>query len=263
MLFHTFGKQLIRIITLCVFCTANASAADKGQTINIVGSEWPPYITKHDMTKGAAMDLVTRVFRRAGYNPVSRIETWPRTLEGTKIGIYDVIAAVWYTPERNKKLHYSDPYFENVIRFVKEKGTTIRFRDLSDLKGLIIGVVDNYAYGKEFDDAKGLIKVSNNHVIQNLLLLQQGRIDLTLGDQWVIRNELTRYFPTASKEFEFFGKPVSKRKLHIAVSRANPGHERIIAAFNKALKAMKADGTYAKILARHRKRLIKLQETPL
>jgi polar amino acid transport system substrate-binding protein len=107
------------------------------------------------------------------------------------------------------------------------------------------------------------LKLPSNHLIQNLLKLQQGRIDLTLGDKWSVRHELTEYFPTAIKDFEFLGKPVAARTLHAVVSRAHPEHDKIVKAFNKALKSMKADGSYEKILDVYRNRLVKLTETPL
>jgi len=41
------------------------------------------------------------------------------------------------------------------------------------------------------------------------------------------------------------------RGIHIGVSRENPDHEKIVAAFNKAIKEMKKDGSYDAIVAKH------------
>lgn len=235
----------------------------ESKPLKVAGSVWPPFIVDKGAEKGAATALVAEILKRAGYETNISIETWPRTLEGTSAGIYDVIISAWYTKEREKHFQYTDPYFVNTIQFVKRKSIPIEFRNYQDLKGLVIGVVNGYAYGDEFDQAQGILKLPSNHLIQNLLKLQQGRIDLTLGDKWVVRHELTEYFPTAIKDFEFLGKPVATRPLHAAVSRNHPEHEKIVKAFNKALKSMKEDGTYEKILDVYRKRLVKLTETPL
>ncbi len=251
------------IVFLLLLLAVQFVQAASDKPLKIVSSAWPPYVDKDAPGKGAAMDLVTRVLKKAGYEVEISIESWPRSLQGAKIGIYDVVTTAWYTEERNKELHFSDSYYENVIRFVMRKNDPIRFRTYADLQNLIVGVATGYAYGDEFDRAHGFLKIAKNHVIQNLLLLQQGRIDLTLGDEWVIRNELTQYFPNAIKEYEFLGQPVSRRGLHIAVSRTRPDHDEIIAAFNKALAAMKADGSMEKLLEKYRGQLVHLSSTPL
>lgn len=259
--FHTAGIYigLFLLLTVCF----NSLAYAENKPLKIAGSVWPPYIVDQGAEKGAATTLVREILKRAGYQTEVSIETWPRTLEGTSVGIYDVIISAWYTKERESHFQFTDPYFVNTIQFVKRKDAPINFRGYQDLKGLVIGVVNGYAYGDEFDNAKGILKLPSNHLIQNLLKLQQGRIDLTLGDKWVVRHELTEYFPTAIKDFAFLGKPVATRPLHAAVSRAHPQHEKIVTDFNKALKAMKADGSYEKILDGYRKRLVNLTETPL
>ena len=247
------------LLTIISFTSANAES----KPLKVAGSVWPPFIVDQGAEKGAATALVTEILKRAGYETEVSIESWPRTLEGTSAGIYDVIIAAWSTKEREKRFQYTDPYFVNTIQFVKRKGAPIRFRNYQDLRGLVIGIVNDYAYGDEFDKAQGVLKLPSNHLIQNLLKLQQGRIDLTLGDKWSVRHELTEYFPTAIKDFEFLGKPVATRTLHAAVSRAHPEHDKIVKEFNKAMKAMKADGSYEEILDVYRKRLVKLTETPL
>ncbi len=258
---YQFGKfgSTVLLLALCL----NVSAFAETKTLKIAGSVWPPYIIDQGADKGAATALVNEILKRAGYTTEISIETWPRTLEGTSTGIYDVIISTWYTKEREAQFQFTDPYFVNTIQFVKRKGTPINFKSYQDLKGLVIGVVNGYAYGEEFDTAQGILKLPSNHLIQNLLKLQQGRIDLTLGDKWVVRHELTEYFPNAIKEYEFLGKPVASRSLHAAVSRAHPQHAKIVKDFNTTLKAMKADGSYEKILDTYRKRLVNLTETPL
>ena len=252
----------ISVLLLLTACF-NSLAFAESKPLKIAGSVWPPYIIDQGAEKGAATALVSEILKRAGYQTEVSIETWPRTLEGTSAGIYDVIISAWYTKERETHFQFTEPYFVNTIQFVKRKDAQIDFKDYQDLKGLVIGVVNGYAYGEEFDNAKGILKLPSNHLIQNLLKLQQGRIDLTLGDKWVVRHELTEYFPTAIKDFAFLGKPVATRTLHAAVSRAHPQHDKIVKDFNKALKSMKADGSYEKILDTYRKRLVELTETPL
>ncbi len=232
-------------------------------TLKLAGSAWPPYVDPTREDKGVAMDLVRHIFQRAGYETESYIASWPRTLEGANIGIVDVIAAAWKTPEREKTLHFTDPYFVNVIKFVKRRDAPIRFRSFDDLKGLMIATVVGYAYGDAFANADGFVRVPTNHVAQSLMLLERRKVDLAIGDQWVIRNELTQFFPRSIRQFEFLPKPVDERTLHVAISRENPDHAKIVADFNRALKAMKADGTYDRLIEGYRKQFVDLIEAPL
>ncbi|HID48724.1 MAG TPA: amino acid ABC transporter substrate-binding protein [Chromatiales bacterium] len=259
---HTFFRITLLVLLVLVMSTAPLRAGDD-KVLKLASSSWPPYADKTMPEKGFGIDMVSQILKRAGYTTEITIASWPRVLQGTSIGIYDAIPTAWYTPERDKMFHFSEPYFENVIRLVKLKDRPIKARSLADLKGLLVGYVTDYAYGEAFNKATNIVKLPSNHVIQNLMLLQRGKIDLTLGDRWVIRYELTNYMPNSIKDFEFIGKPVTKRKLHLAISRSRPDHEQIAAAFNKALKEMKADGSYEKILDKYRSRLAPLVESPL
>ncbi len=226
-----------------------ASAADKA--LRVAANTWPPYVDESLGGSGLAMEIVSTAFERAGYPIRVYIQSWPRTLEGARVGVYDVIAAAWYSDERAATLAFSKPYFHNEIRFLKRKGADIHYRQLSDLKGLLIGVVRDYAYGEAFNHSPDLVRVGANHVIQNLLRLMQGRIDLTLGDELVLRYQMKAFMPNAMQNLEFLPKPLERKGLHIAVSKENPAHQRIVADFDKALAQMRADGTWQRIVDSH------------
>ncbi len=251
------------MLALSSVALAEPPAQAESEPLRVALDPWPPYVDKSRPSLGVATDLVITALDRAGYATNVSFDKWARILEGTEIGVYDVIVAAWRTEEREKLFEFSEPYLFNEIKFIKRKGKPYTYEKLSDFKGLLIGTVDSYAYSPEFDETKLLIKVPSNHVIQNLLLLRQGRIDLTLDDQWAIRHEIAAYMPSAASEFEFLPQPLARRGLHLLVSRAHPKHKEIVAAFNKAVKEMKADGSFDKIVQKHVKDLAHLQDSPL
>lgn len=256
-------SRLVTAFTILMLLAFPAHSAGKEKILILTSSQWPPFVDKNTAGKGVANDLVSKIFARAGYKTEVKVQNWNRALEGTSIGITDIISTAWYSPDRNKTLHFSKPYHKNIIRFVKRKGVNIPFNSFDDLKGLTVGVVSGYAYGDKFNSAPGLIRIPKNNLIQNILLLQRGQLDLVIGDEWVVRSELTEYFPSAIKQYEFLGKPVDERGLHIAVSRTLENHNEIVADFNKALDSMVKDGSYKKLLESYRSDLIDLQHTPL
>lgn len=221
------------------------------QQLKVATSEWPPYSGKDLPKQGLAVDIVDTALRRAGYEPMIKIESWPRTLQGVNVGVYDVIAAAWYTDERAEAFTFSKPYLYNQIKFITLKNSSFTFNSLEDLNGRVIGVVQNYAYGGDFYRAPGVVRIAANHVIQNLLRLSQGQIDATLGDVRALRFEINSYMRTNKDNFAILPKPLAVKGLHIAVSKQHPKHKEIAAAFDKAIEQMNAKGEIADIVKRH------------
>ncbi len=230
-------------VVLALVLPVQALAAD----LKLAASSWPPYTGEDLPGNGLAIAIVRQAFDRAGYTTSVTIESWPRTLEGVELGIYDVIAAAWYTKERAKKYIFSEPYLSNSMRLIKRKDTRLKVQSLADLAGLRVGIVRDYAYGEEFDQATHFVKIPQNHVIQNLLMLVNRKIDLTVGDELALRHEITEFMPSQMAILEFMPHAIAFKDLHIAVSRLNPQHEQIVTDFNKAFAKMKADGTLEKI----------------
>jgi polar amino acid transport system substrate-binding protein len=223
----------------------------RAEPLRMVADHWPPYVDEGLPGRGLAIDLVTTAFSRAGYDTRFTTDGWSRALEGARIGVYDVVANIWHTDERARDLDYSEPYLVNDIRLIKRKGNDIRYDRLEDLKGLLIGVVEGYAYPKDFASAGQLVKISNDAILPALGELVKGQYDLVIGDKREIDYTLGKFFPNDSKNLEFLTKSVGQNKLYIAVSKTNPRHEKIARDFDRALRAMKKDGTYQRILAAH------------
>jgi polar amino acid transport system substrate-binding protein len=220
--------------------------------LSVVVKEEAPYIGNDLPEQGLSIKIINTAFERAGYKTNFVFETWPRTYEGGLIGIYDVIGSIWHTDEREKDFVFSEAYLFHEIKFIKRKADTyIKFNNLNDLEGLIIGTLKNYAYREDFTGSKKFIKLQQNHLIQNLLFLTQDKIDMTLGDIRKVRYEINKYMKSSMKDLEFLPNVLIKRGVHIAVSKSNPNHKEIIAKFNKALKSMKSDGTYDDILKKY------------
>ena len=113
-------------------------------------------------------------------------------------------------------------------------------------------MVRDYAYQDAFLQSKQVIKIPQNHLIQNLLKLAQGEIDLTLGDELAVNFQLQQFMRGNINDFEFLPKPLSTRGLYLAVSKQHPKAKKIIADFNAALAEMKADGRFNKILQKNK-----------
>jgi polar amino acid transport system substrate-binding protein len=260
---HRFGKryrgcalsplrQGIACALSLMFMFMLLHTATAGELKVVHSGNWPPYSGADLPGQGLAIELVTTALERAGYSASVSIDSLERILEGSKTGSYDVFATPWYTMERDRFLHFSRPYLESSIRFIKRKHSDFAYTTFDDLDGLRIGVVKGYAYDEDFNQSPAIDKVSANSLTQNLRKLLAKEIDLTLDDERVLLYEIARSTPDAATTLEILEKPLVVRGVNIGVSRKNPDHARIVADFDKAIAAMKQDGTYEEILEKHR-----------
>jgi len=217
----------------------------------VTGSLWSPYIDGNLPEGGLATDLVRTALTRAGYDIQANVETWTRAYRGVAVGVYDVVVSVWETQARSEDLLFSEPYLMNDIVFLSRADLLVDYQDLADLLGYRIGVERDFAYEEAFDADPNLNKVVNDQLIQNLLLLREGRIDLLVGDKWSILYQISEFMPDDVSEFRILPKPLIRRALRMGVSRRNPDAGEIVARFDAAMQSMREDGTYNALVKKH------------
>jgi polar amino acid transport system substrate-binding protein len=213
-------------------------------TVNI----WPPYVDAALEDNGLAMKIVSSAFKQVGYTTNIQIEKWKKTLEGSKLGVYELVGAIWKTPERQKKLLFSDAYLTNNIVLITQANNKMKFKVLEDLQGLLIGVLKDYEYDNEFMKNSKILKFQANRLTQNLISVQQGKLDATVADKRLALYELKHFMADNRDDFRFLARPLSSRKLYIAAPIENSMSKNLIIQFNKGLAAIKKNGTYQNIV---------------
>ncbi len=237
----------IAVLLLGLLIGSTAAAQD---TVRLLANTSPPYSDQKLPEQGLAMELVSHIFKRAGYQPEIAFESWPRAMQGVSIGLYDALAAAWYTEERSQEYVFSEPYLSSKLVIVKLRADPADYFELSHLAGKRLGVRVDYAYGINFNAIPNLRLVRENHVIQNLLGLQQGKVDLVIGDQRTLALQLHEYLGKSIQQFEVVDIKLPERARHVAASRAIKGPEKLVEAFNKALAESLEDGSHAAIVER-------------
>jgi polar amino acid transport system substrate-binding protein len=240
--------------TLVLSSLLFSGSASAQQAITLMASTSPPYSDEKLPDQGLAMSVVSQVFQLAGYQPDIQFESWSRAMEGVSVGVYEALAAVWYTDERAKEYLFSEPYLSSQLILLKLRSDPTRYADASRLAGKRLGTQVDFAYGVDFDQIRGLRLVPENHAIQNLLGLLNGSVDVVIGDQRTLSMQITNYLPKERHKFEVVDANLPTRARHVAVSRAIEGEEKIIADFNRALATARKNGSYAAIVAEWDKR---------
>ena len=221
------------------------------QALRLVADPWPPFNDHTLLNNGVASDLVSSALGRAGYVTEYAQAPWARAVRGLQHSDYDVLINAWYSEERASYGYFSAPFLLNRIRLLRRKGSAIQFEQLADLYIQRIAVVRGYAYSAEFDSDPRLHKVGVGSFASAARMLQAGRVELTLEDELVARYHLAGELSGIRDELEFIERPLSENGLHILIRRSHPQHRQIAEAFDRAIVAMRADGSYAAILQRH------------
>lgn len=220
------------------------------QTVRLMANTSPPYADQKLPSRGLAVELVEHVFARTDYHPEITIENWSRAVEGARLGVYDGLAAAWYSEDRDRDLLFSEPYLSSDLVILKLRTDTRRYGRLEDLVGARLGVRTDYAYGVDFGAIRDLQLVEENHLVQNLLNLLNGRVDVVIGDRRTVIYELNEYLADRLNSFAVTSIPLPARERHVAVSRSLAGSEQVVAAFNRALAETRKDGSLDAIVRR-------------
>lgn len=237
-------KLAISLIFLCLI-----TAGLRAETLTAAADPWPPYVGPKLAGQGLAVQVVRAALKREGYDLEIRFMPWARALRLTKNGSTDLLVAAWWTQERAAYLHFSEPYAQNNLKFIKLKQDPFEFEGFASLAGKRIGVVRDYGYGDAFGQADNFQQVENSDLLHNIRMLMAGRIDLTLEDELVATTILRQQAPEQLTEVAFSHTPLQTKSLYVASGRNNPRHQQIISAFNRGLASLRADGTLARLLS--------------
>lgn len=236
-------KRILLALAVLVLVSGNA-VADKVR----IGTEgaYPPFnmIDKNGKPAGFDVDIAKALCEKMGADCTFVTQDWDGIIPGLLARKYDaIVASMSITDERKKAVDFTDRYYSNSLRFIAKKGSGI---DPNKLKGKSIGaqratIAANYA--EEVKDANAKLYDTQENAY---LDLSSGRIDLLVTDMlpgydWLQSEQ--------GKGFEFIGENIDiDDKIGIAVRK---GDDKLRKSLNKAIAAIIADGTYAKINAKY------------
>jgi polar amino acid transport system substrate-binding protein len=221
------------------------------EKLRLVADVWPPFTDATLVNGGLATDIVSTALARAGYASEFEQVPWARALLGVGEGRYDVLVNAWFNEARTQLGQFSSEYLVNRVRFLRRKDAPIEYTTLKQLHQYPIAVVRGYAYSPDFDSDTGLQKVPVHNFAMGVRMLAADRVKLTLEDEYVARYYLARESPRVRNAVEFLPNSLSENGLHILVSLKNPAHAQIVAGFDREIEAMKADGSYDRLLRQH------------
>ena len=228
----------------------NLFSAEK---ISLTSCNWEPYTGESLYNYGFTSEIITEAFKRVGYEAKFTFLPWKRALHETLLGQYDAVYSAYYSDDRAKEYALSDPYIQTDNMLCALKEARIIFSELSDLRPYTIGVVGGYVNSPEFDKATYLKKDETSADLNNIQKLFAKRINLIVIDRYVA----IYYIKNSSvingdiSNIIFYEPPIMQMPVHVMFSKAIPGYEKKLLAFNTGLKQIRDDGTINRIMIKH------------
>jgi polar amino acid transport system substrate-binding protein len=214
--------------------------------LRLVSTAWSPFTNEPGKPR-FALDLVEAGLGRIGVKSSTTIVDAAQFTTSLLSDKFDGSAAAWKDAERERTLIFSEPYLENRLILVARRGADVSAVTLADLKGKRIAIVEGYSYGDAIEQS-GPTFVRSHTEEDSLRLLLDGKVDYTLMDELVVEYILRNYADEARKRLQVGSTPLVTRQLYLAVRRALPDAESIVARFNAQLRGMITDRTYHRLL---------------
>lgn len=231
---------------LYLLLLVNFSLYSQQTELKLAADAWPPF-TNVEGEKSILTDLVSEALTRMNTSSSISIIEFNDVLNEIESGKFDGSPALWISDDRKEKYFFSKPYLYNQLILVGKKGSDVSQSSFSQLNGMRIGVVDNYAYGN-FGNNKEITIVSDVNNQKNLENLLSDKIDYMLVDALLIQYMLKYQLNDVTKHLAIGQKPLLVKPLHFALGKNVENAEEIISQFNEQIEEMIADESFNRIL---------------
>lgn len=212
----------------------------------LVSTQWPPFTNEPGQPR-FALDLVEEALGRIGLTAKTTIVAAPEFTTALLSGRFDGSAAAWRDDERERVLIFSQPYLENRLVLVGLRGADVSAKELSELEGRRVAIVEGYSYGDAVTSG-GPVFVRSRGEEDSLARLLKREVDYTLMDDLVVSYLLTNHPKESEARLQIGSTPLVTRELYLAIRRTRSDAESIVARFNAQLQRMIADRTYHRLL---------------
>lgn len=229
-----------------VWMLAAVGVAHAQDTIRVAtDATFPPFeYTENGKRTGFDVELIEAIGKVLN----KKIEWTEIDFKGLIPGIlskrFDVAAsAIYITDERKKVVAFSDPYYPGGLVIMTRKGDT-RIQSADDLKGKKVTVqVGTKSVGFLKDNIPGAERIEVEKNQEMFQLVEVGRADAA-----VTGKPAAKVYARARGTLQVVEKQLTVEEYGFAIAKEQP---ELVKQFNDALKKLKADGTYQKLVDKY------------
>ncbi|MGL4268884.1 MAG: ABC transporter substrate-binding protein [Plesiomonas sp.] len=253
---NKYNRQPNALVMALVMATAMSSSvalAKEWKEVRIaVDVPYEPFeYKKPDGTlTGFEIDLGNAVCQQANLKCDWVVQTWDGIIPGLLARKYDVIfSSMSINEERKAKVAFSEPYYNTPSAWFAVKGSSIDPAKPDTLVGKRIGVqrgtIQDTAATKQHGKTAQIVRYNTGDEV--VMDLKGGRLDVVLLDFPV--GESTLLKTADGEKYQLVGE---KEQLGDGVGAAfRKNDNELREQFNQALKTVKDNGTYDKIMQQY------------
>ncbi|MBS97553.1 MAG: amino acid ABC transporter substrate-binding protein [Oceanospirillaceae bacterium] len=242
-------KKMLMGACLGLALTTGAQAADGLDTVKseneitfAMSGAYPPFnfVDEQGDLAGFDVEIGKEIAKRIGVEGTPIATAWDGIIAGLLANRYDtIIGSMAITDERLKTIDFSDPYYRSGAQLFVKKDSDIG--DIQDMSGKKIGVTLGTTFEEWLRKNAPEVEIRTyKGVPQMMMETQSGRISGFVTDR------LTGIMAIKDKgmNIQMAGDLLYPELIGIALQKENP---ELLAAINKAIADMQADGTYQQI----------------
>ena len=233
-------KLANKLIIVAFACFGNFPV-EAAETWKIASLEWPPFSGEKLLDGGSAIKALRDTLKEHDIELVVEYYPWTRAIaqasSPSMIGFYPA-----WPEDVGKGFSLSGTLFKSPMIIAQNRKAPFNIKSLSDLKGKVVGTVQDYGNTKEFNDmvAKGIIiGDSGPDDLIGVKKLGASRIDAMIIDRNVLNYILKFQYVVPGEPIFDSGGWIAQKELLVAVNNAHPKKNEIIALLNKISKAAK------------------------
>ncbi|WP_312798082.1 ABC transporter substrate-binding protein [Tianweitania sp.] len=231
--------------------TPHASAQDATIRIATEGA-YPPfnYMQPDGSIAGLDVEMANALCAEMKATCTIVAQDWDGMIPALIGGKFDaIIASMSITEERKQQIDFTDKYYTTPLAVVVQKDSPLKGVGVADMAGKTVGAQAATTQANYADDvyAKNGAEVKMYPTQDEAATdLQNGRVDALISDKFVVVDWLNK----AGKDCcRLLGDvPGTETEAGIGIRK---GDDALRERFNKAIKAIVADGTYGKIVAKY------------
>jgi polar amino acid transport system substrate-binding protein len=237
----------VKSLLLLLALLGGSTLLQAGETIRIATEgAYPPFNMKSaDGTLGGFdVDIANAICQEMQAKCEIVAQDWDGIIPGLLAKKYDaIIASMSITPERLQKVAFTEPYYSNYLRMIshKDSGITATAEGLSDKRIGAQRATISAQYAEDNFRKTATVQVYDTQEAA-YLDLKAGRLDVIVSDiypgyDWLQQAE--------NSDYQFIGESIDiDDKIGIAMRKQDKA---LRDRFNKALKAILANGEYKRI----------------
>jgi polar amino acid transport system substrate-binding protein len=225
----------------------------RAETVTLTtGPDDPPYTDRDRADGGSATRLVMAVFQAMGVQAKLEWLPWRRGYSLTKSGTYQASFPYLKTADRERDFMFSDVLYSADSYIWTRTGETLVAEDPAGFRNRTLCVPQGY-HSPLLEVLASMIERGETRLERAespekcVQMLGAGRVDALTGPEATI----TLYTETngLSGKITHGAAPIRQLDFHAVFSKESGGNRQLVERFNRTLRKMKEDGSYAEVMS--------------